>query len=98
MRGDTMIFRRRIFISLAVLLLGAGVLTGQDNAGTPLTIGGFTTQGSVTVGYRFDDVKGYRPMYQELLGLNQGFRLMDFNMFGDAPPEPTRSRTVTRYR
>ena len=36
------------------------------------------------MGYRFDDVKGYRPMFQELSGLEPGFRLMDFSMFGEA--------------
>jgi hypothetical protein len=71
-------------ISLAMLLLGSGVLVAQDNAEAPLTLGGFNTQGSATVGYRFDDVKGYLPMYQELSDLNKGFRLMDFNMFGEA--------------
>ena len=38
----------------------------------------------MTVGYRFDDIKGYAPMFQELSGLEKGFRLMDFNMFGEA--------------
>src|SRR5271170_80288 len=75
---------QRLFFSLAVLLMGSGVLVAQDNAETPLTLGGFNTQGSVTVGYRFDDVKGYRPMFQDLSDLNKGFRLMDFNMFGEA--------------
>ena len=56
----------------------------QDSAEAPTTIGGFDTQGSVTVGYRFDDVKGYAPMFQELSGLDRGFRLMDFNIFGEA--------------
>ena len=74
---------KRYLISLAFLLLGVGVLRAQDSAETPLTLGGFNTQGSVTVGYRFDDVKGYVPMYQELSGLEKGFRLMDFNMFGE---------------
>ena len=75
---------KQFLISLAALLLCGGVLVAQDNAETPLTIGGFNTQGSVTVGYRFDDVKGYRPMFQQLSGLEKGFRLMDFNMFGEA--------------
>ena len=41
-------------------------------------------QGPATVGYRFDDVKGYVPMFQELSDLQKGFRLLDFNMFGEA--------------
>jgi hypothetical protein len=84
MKGDLMRLGKRFLISLAALLLCGGVLVAQDNAETPLTIGGFNTQGSVTVGYRFDDVKGYRPMFQQLSGLEKGFRLMDFNMFGEA--------------
>ena len=75
---------KRILISLAALALCCGVLVAQDNAEAPLNLGGFNTQGSVTVGYRFDDVKGYRPMFQELSGLEKGFRLMDFNVFGEA--------------
>ncbi len=75
---------RPFFISLAVLLLVGNVLPAQDSAEAPTTIGGFDTQGSVTVGYRFDDVKGYAPMFQELSGLEKGFRLMEFNIFGEA--------------
>ncbi len=74
----------RLLISLAVLLLCGQASPAQDSAEAPLNIGGFNNQGSVTVGYRFDDVKGYVPMYQELLGLEKGFRLMDFNVFGEA--------------
>jgi hypothetical protein len=67
-----------------LLLLGSSVLLAQESAETPITLGGFDTQGSVTVGYRFDDLKGYRPMFQDLSGLEKGFRLMDFNLFGEA--------------
>src|ERR1035438_10468284 len=85
MKGDVMRLGNHILISLAGLALCCGVLVAQDSAEkTPLNLGGFDTQGSVTVGYRFDDVKGYVPMYQELSGLEKGFRLMDFNMFGEA--------------
>jgi len=73
-----------LLISIAMMLLCGGEVMAQDNAETPLTLGGFDTQGSVTVGYRFDDLKGYRPMFQDLSGLEKGFRLMDFNMFGEA--------------
>ena len=74
----------RLLISLAMLLLCGRALLAQDNTETPLNFGGFNTQGSATVGYRFDDVKGYLPMFQELSDLQKGFRLMDFNMFGAA--------------
>jgi hypothetical protein len=75
---------KRFHLALAMVLVGSGVLMAQDSAETPLTIGGFNTQGSLTLGYRFDDVKGYRPMFQDLSGLEKGFRLTDFNVFGEA--------------
>jgi len=74
----------RFLISLAALLFCGRVLLAQDKTETPLSFGGFNTQGSATVGYRFDDVKGYLPMFQQLSDLRKGFRLMDFNMFGEA--------------
>ena len=43
--------------------------------------------GSVTAGYRFTDVSGYQPNYQELFDLNSGFRLLDFSLFGKAKDE-----------
>src|SRR5690242_2039577 len=74
-----------VVMALAVLLSGC-LVQAQDKAETPLNLAGFDTHGSVTVGYRFTDIKGYRPMYQELSGLEKGFRLMDFNVFGEAAP------------
>jgi hypothetical protein len=52
--------------------------------GPPINLAGFNTQGSVTVGYRFADIKGYQPMYMELVNLRRGPRLLDINMFGEA--------------
>src|SRR5579872_1566991 len=82
----------RIFklTTLALLPLALSVsIWAQDNDNSgydapPIDIGGFNTQGSVTVGYRFTDVKGYQPMYLELMDLRPGPRLMDFNVFGEA--------------
>jgi len=82
----------RIFklTTLALLPLALSVsiwAQDNDNGGydaPPIDIGGFNTQGSVTVGYRFTDVKGYQPMYLELMDLRPGPRLMDFNVFGEA--------------
>lgn len=72
-------------VGLALLLCALPLRAQNSDSGeSPLVLGGFDTQGSVTVGYRFDDVKGYRPMFQELSDLNQGFRLLDFSLFGDA--------------
>ena len=50
-------------------LLGTVAAFGQQAAtdtGGPLTAGGFEHEGSITTGYRFTDVHGYRPKYQEL--------------------------------
>jgi hypothetical protein len=37
-----------------------------------------------TTGYRFTDINGYEPKFQELFDLNSGLRLLDLNMFGQA--------------
>ena len=76
--------RHLSLISLALLLFCGRVLLAQESPETPLALGGFNNQGGVTVGYRFDDLKGYVPMFQQLSGLEKGFRLMDFNLFGEA--------------
>ena len=85
-KGDLMRLRETHCLSpWQCSLLCGGVIAGAGQRGnSPHNLGGFNTQGSVTVGYRFDDVKGYVPMFQELSGLEKGFRLMDFNMFGEA--------------
>lgn len=57
---------------------------GDGYEAPPITLGGFNTQGSVTFGYRFADIKGYQPMYMELLDLRPGPRLTDLNLFGEA--------------
>jgi hypothetical protein len=62
----------------------AGVFAAASTAQDKTPIGGFENQGSVTLGYRFTDVTGYQPKYTELFGLNSGFRLMDFSLFGNA--------------
>ena len=66
-----------------IFLTLAGALFGQDPA-APKAIGGFENQGSVTVGYRFTDVNGYQPKFQELFDLRDGPRLLDFSLFGHA--------------
>ena len=74
--------RSYLLVFTFVFLANLPVLRAQGQAATPLQWGGFQVQGTASVGYRFTDVKGYAPMYQELLNLNQGPRLMDFNLFG----------------
>src|SRR5580765_3386343 len=65
-----------------VLLAVPMAALAQD--GKPVAIGGFENQGSVTTGYRFTDIKGYVPKFNELFDLNDGFRLLDFSLFGKA--------------
>jgi hypothetical protein len=76
---------RQFFLLLAGLLALSLMLRAQDNYEVPpMNFGGFDTQGSAKVGYRFTEVKGYKPMYQELVNLQSGPRLLDFNLFGEA--------------
>jgi hypothetical protein len=74
------------FLTFAAVLLAFSFLSRAQDTGEkpPITFGGFNTQGSVTAGYRFTDIKGYRPMYLQLFDLQKGFRLQDFSMFGEA--------------
>lgn len=70
---------------LAVLLFAAPLALaqeGSESAGVPL--GDFKLSGSATGGYRFTDVRGYAPQYREMFGLGKGFRVLDFNLFGDS--------------
>jgi hypothetical protein len=58
---------------------------GDDSQPPVIVLGGFNFNGSATAGYRFDDIKGYRPQFQEMFDLNKGLRLLDFSLFGTAP-------------
>jgi hypothetical protein len=74
---------RTCLLFLAVVFLASmPALIAQDQGEPSLQLGAFQVQGAASVGYRFTDVKGYEPMYQELLNLKKGPRLMDFNLFG----------------
>src|SRR5690349_21472027 len=75
-------------ITIAFAML-TGSLLAQDSAkppdsAAPLSWGGFENSGSATFGYRFTDVSGYQPKFQELFNLRQGPRLLDFSLFGKA--------------
>lgn len=76
-------------VLLAALVAGTSV-RGRAQEPKQLNLGGFLTQGSVTAGYRFADIKGRREEYQTLFNLRDGFRLMDFNVFGRAETKGTR--------
>jgi hypothetical protein len=85
-------FMGNSFLRMASLLLtvasSAATLYAQDPK--PLTIGGFLTQGSVTAGYRFANIKGRREEYQTLFNLRDGLRLMDLNVYGRSESKGTR--------
>lgn len=67
---------------MLAFLVSLPVLQAQTQSEPPLQWGGFGVQGSASMGYRFTDVKGYEPMYEELYNLKSGPRLMDFSIFG----------------
>jgi hypothetical protein len=74
------IVRVRISILAAVMAAGSTFLHGQGQ--TSNTDTGFENHGSITAGYRFDDIHGRRQKFEELFDLNQGFRVFDFNILG----------------
>ncbi len=69
-------------ITILIAMFG-GSLLAQDTA-APLNWVGFENTGSVTFGYRFTDVSGYQPKFQELFNLREGPRLLDLSLFGKA--------------
>ena len=73
------------FLILAGVLLLARAASAQENSEpVPLALGDFKLSGSATGGYRFNDVKGYAPQYQEMFDLGKGFRLLDLDLYGDS--------------
>jgi hypothetical protein len=63
------------------------VLPAQDQEQpAPLSLGGFDTQGSVTLGYRFTDTTGRNEKFRELFNLNTGPRVLEFDILGRSKP------------
>ena len=78
MRSTYRFIRLAAFALLPLAALQA-TLRAQNSGGDgyeapPINVAGFNTQGSVTFGYRFADIKGYQPMYMELLDLRYDAR------------------------
>lgn len=73
-------------ISLLIGITAAPVLMHAQDDAKPLVIDGFDTQGSVTTGYRFTDVHGYKNSFNQMFDLNSGFRLLDLSLFGRTQP------------
>ncbi len=79
------IIKARLLLAVAAMAGAATMLRAQDGAGAaPVSEGGFEHRGSLTAGYRFAAIKGYRPMYSQLFNLRPGPRLLDFNLSGAA--------------
>jgi len=68
--------------TFTILLVAVPIAALAQDDGKPVAIGGFENQGSVTTGYRFTDISGYKPKFDELFDLHSGFRLLDFSLFG----------------
>lgn len=71
---------RRLIPSIAILCSASAV--AQDDK--PAAWGPFETNGSATVGYRLTDISGRREKYLELFNMQSGFRLLDFDLSGNA--------------
>jgi opacity protein-like surface antigen len=70
---------------LAGLLLLVPYASAQDSSQpAPIVVGDFALYGSATAGYRFTDVRGYRPQYQEMFDLGKGFRVLDLSLYGES--------------
>jgi putative beta-barrel porin MtrB/PioB len=75
----------RLLLATSVLLMCVPFLYGQDDAeSVPISVGDFNLSGSATLGFRFEDVKGYEPQFREMFDLGKGFRLLDLNVSGDS--------------
>jgi len=72
----------KVKLTAAVILTVLPLFAQDDDK--PLVVGDFENSGSITAGYRSVGVSGYSPMYRNLFGLNSGFRLLDFSLFGRA--------------
>ncbi len=81
-------FTRSLLFLVVLSLAMVPALRAQDASAPPLQWGDFQVQGTAGVGYRFTDVKGYEPMYNELFNLQSGPRLNDFSIFGRAKDNP----------
>ncbi|HEY3453836.1 MAG TPA: hypothetical protein VGK64_04480 [Bryobacteraceae bacterium] len=78
-----MMSRLLAFVIMCSGLLLAPALRAQIPE-APFDWGPYQTDGSATVGYRFDDIGGRKEMFKQLFGLDSGLRLFDFNLTGKA--------------
>ena len=84
-RGARFLKYKAAALALASFALLSTAANAQDDStATPMVLGDFNVSGSATAGYRFTDVKGYRPQYREMFNLRDGFRLLDLDLFGES--------------
>jgi hypothetical protein len=85
MRDEFMKPGTRFMLLVAGFLMLTPFAGAQDESQhAPIVLGDFTFSGSTTAGYRFTDVKGFQPEYQEMINLDKGFRVLDFSLYGEA--------------
>lgn len=73
-----------LMFATALLIFSPVLRAQEDVEKPPLVLGDFDVHGSVTGGYRFNDVKGYQPQFREMFDLGKGFRLLDFDLSGNS--------------
>ena len=71
----------RVFIPFIALLCSASAFAQDEK---PVSWGPFETAGAATVGYRLTDISGRQEKYLELFNMQSGFRLLDFDLTGNA--------------
>ncbi len=69
---------------LTLFVLALPVAVFAQDAARPFNWGGFENSGSATFGYRFTEVKGYQPSFDQMFDMKSGPRLLDFSLFGKA--------------
>jgi hypothetical protein len=85
MKDGSMTRGARIFPFAAILLMLVPVAKAQDDSEpAPIAVGDFNLSGSATAGFRFDDIKGYKPQFREMFDLGKGFRLLDLDLYGES--------------
>jgi len=76
--------RLNVLLLPLVVAVACGALFAQDAPPEASATKDFENHGEATVGYRFADVRGYRPQFLQLFNLRQGLRLQDFTLNGTA--------------
>jgi hypothetical protein len=82
--GSKFIPYRIVVAATAVLAISTVLFAQEEPRGNPVSFGGFENHGEATAGYRFTDVSGYRPQFQQMFNLRDGFRVHDLSLYGDA--------------